>query len=134
MVRRPPRSTQSRSSAASDVYKRQVLDLAAEIYPVWKQTDAFYGKPWIWNMVNNFGGNTNLFGRIETVAIDPAKALNDSKSGNMNGIGLTMEAIEQNPVIYELMADNTWRNKSIDLNKCCLLYTSPSPRDRQKSR
>ena len=26
MIRRPPRSTQSRSSAASDVYKRQGLD------------------------------------------------------------------------------------------------------------
>ena len=26
MIRRPPRSTQSRSSAASDVYKRQVDD------------------------------------------------------------------------------------------------------------
>ena len=26
MIRRPPRSTQSRSSAASDVYKRQVTD------------------------------------------------------------------------------------------------------------
>eukprot|EP01016_Furgasonia_blochmanni_P012080 TRINITY_DN1572_c0_g1_i1.p3 TRINITY_DN1572_c0_g1~~TRINITY_DN1572_c0_g1_i1.p3 ORF type:complete len:111 (-),score=3.24 TRINITY_DN1572_c0_g1_i1:185-517(-) len=26
MIRRPPRSTQSRSSAASDVYKRQTLD------------------------------------------------------------------------------------------------------------
>src|SRR5450756_2452688 len=29
MIRRPPRSTQSRSSAASDVYKRQLLDLRA---------------------------------------------------------------------------------------------------------
>ena len=28
MIRRPPRSTQSRSSAASDVYKRQPLDRA----------------------------------------------------------------------------------------------------------
>ena len=28
MIRRPPRSTQSRSSAASDVYKRQVYDLS----------------------------------------------------------------------------------------------------------
>src|SRR5450756_3097644 len=28
MIRRPPRSTQSRSSAASDVYKRQLLDAA----------------------------------------------------------------------------------------------------------
>ena len=29
MIRRPPRSTLDRSSAASDVYKRQVSDLAA---------------------------------------------------------------------------------------------------------
>ena len=28
MIRRPPRSTQSRSSAASDVYKRQAVDKA----------------------------------------------------------------------------------------------------------
>src|SRR5450756_3238211 len=31
MIRRPPRSTQSRSSAASDVYKRQVPDLAGTV-------------------------------------------------------------------------------------------------------
>lgn len=97
--------------------KMIVLDLAAEIYPVWKQTDAFYGKPWIWNMLNNFGGNTNLFGRMETVAAEPAKALNDPNSGKMKGIGLTMEAIEQNPVMYELMAYNTWRNESINLDE-----------------
>src|SRR5450756_2413787 len=30
MIRRPPRSTQSRSSAASDVYKRQVLELEGD--------------------------------------------------------------------------------------------------------
>src|SRR5450756_3204969 len=31
MIRRPPRSTQSRSSAASDVYKRQVREVADRI-------------------------------------------------------------------------------------------------------
>ena len=31
MIRRPPRSTQSRSSAASDVYKRQFLDDKGEV-------------------------------------------------------------------------------------------------------
>ena len=31
MIRRPPRSTQSRSSAASDVYKRQLYDFADDI-------------------------------------------------------------------------------------------------------
>src|SRR5678815_5489987 len=31
MIRRPPRSTLDRSSAASDVYKRQLLDLAKRV-------------------------------------------------------------------------------------------------------
>src|SRR5680860_1743986 len=31
MIRRPPRSTQSRSSAASDVYKRQVHEVAGRV-------------------------------------------------------------------------------------------------------
>src|SRR5450756_2416748 len=31
MIRRPPRSTQSRSSAASDVYKRQLQDFTCHI-------------------------------------------------------------------------------------------------------
>ncbi len=97
--------------------KMLLLDLATEIEPVWKRTDAFYGKPWIWNMLNNFGGNTNLFGRMETVATEPAKALHDNKSGKLKGIGLTMEAIEQNPVMYELMMDNVWRNDTINLNE-----------------
>ena len=33
MIRRPPRSTQSRSSAASDVYKRQVLNGHTNVAP-----------------------------------------------------------------------------------------------------
>ncbi len=93
-----------------------LLDLAAEIEPVWKRTEAFYGKPWIWNMLNNFGGNVNLFGRIEGTAVGPASALHDASSGKLCGIGLTMEAIEQNPVLYELMMDNTWRDQPIDLD------------------
>lgn len=96
--------------------KMIILDLATEIEPVWKRTEAFYGKPWIWNMLHNFGGNISMFGRIETVAHEPPKALKDSVSGQMVGIGLTMEGIEQNPVLYELMTSHTWRDSPIDLN------------------
>ncbi|SDE35754.1 alpha-N-acetylglucosaminidase [Pedobacter soli] len=96
--------------------KMILLDLATEIEPVWKRTQGFYGKPWIWNMLHNFGGNTNLFGRMDVVATAPAEALNNPQSGKMKGIGLSMEGIEQNPVLYELMMDNTWRTKPIDLN------------------
>ena len=102
--------------------KMIILDLATEIEPVWKRTEAFYGKKWIWNMLHNFGGNISMFGRIKTVAEEPAKALTAADAGNLKGIGLTMEAIEQNPVLYELMTDNTWRNKPIDLDEWLTQY------------
>jgi len=102
--------------------KMILLDLAAEIQPVWKRTQAFYSKPWIWNMINNFGGNINLFGRMDGVAEGPALALHDTASGHMAGIGLTMEGIEQNPVIYELMMDHAWRDQPIDINQWLKKY------------
>jgi len=103
--------------------KMILLDLAAEIEPVWKRTNAFHGKQWIWNMINNFGGNTNLFGRMDAVAKGPALALKNDSSKNMAGIGMTMEGIEQNPVIYELMTANTWRDTSINLEDWLAEYT-----------
>ncbi|WP_308991320.1 alpha-N-acetylglucosaminidase [Mariniflexile litorale] len=103
--------------------KMIILDLASEIEPVWKRTEAFYGKQWIWNMLHSFGGNISMFGRIETVASEPAKALNDAHAGKLKGIGLTMESIEQNPVLYELMTDNTWRDTPIDLSTWLERYT-----------
>jgi len=57
-----------------------------------------------------------MFGRIKNIALHPVLALNDSTSGKIKGIGLTMEGIEQNPVLYELMTDNTWRNTPINLD------------------
>lgn len=102
--------------------KMILLDLAAEIEPVWKRTDAFYGKPWIWNQLNNFGGNVNLFGRLEGVAAGPALALQDPNSKNLKGIGLTMEAIENNPVIYELTMQHTWQTDPIQLDEWLRKY------------
>jgi alpha-N-acetylglucosaminidase len=99
-----------------------ILDLYAEEQPVWKRTKAFYGKPWIWNMLNNFGGRTSMYGNLETVAKDPAEALHDKSSGKMVGIGLTMEAIEQNPVVYELMLHNTWKSNPIDIDQWLQSY------------
>jgi alpha-N-acetylglucosaminidase len=89
-----------------------VLDLYSEEYPVWNRTDSYYGKPWIWNMLQNFGGNVSLDGRMANISAAPNSALHRSKS--MEGIGLTPEAIEQNPALYEMMLDNIWHDGSIN--------------------
>jgi alpha-N-acetylglucosaminidase len=102
--------------------KMIILDLITEYEPVWKRTEAYYGKPWIWNMLHNFGGNISLFGQMENVATQPSAALNDPQSKKLKGIGLTMEAIEQTPVLYELMTANTWRTTPISLNQWLSQY------------
>ncbi len=100
-----------------------VLDLWSERHPVWNKTDAYYGKPWIWNMLHNFGGNINLSGLMSNVARAPSAALHHPESGKMMGIGLTMEGIEQNPVMYELMLEHVWRETPVDLETWLKTYT-----------
>lgn len=44
-----------------------VLDLFAEREPFWNQTDSFYGQPYIWCMLGNFGGDTGWYGNIPDI-------------------------------------------------------------------
>ncbi|HOV83199.1 MAG TPA: alpha-N-acetylglucosaminidase [Paludibacteraceae bacterium] len=96
--------------------KMIILDLWSERYPVWKSTEAYYGKPWIWNMLHNFGKNINLSGYMSSVAQHPAQALHNPVADKMMGIGLTMEGIEQNPIIYDMMLENVWCDTPIEIN------------------
>lgn len=89
-----------------------ILDLYSELHPVWNRTNSYYGKPWIWNMLQNFGGNVAMNGIMANIAVQPDAARRASK--NMEGIGLTPEAIEQNPALYELMLHNIWMDRAID--------------------
>lgn len=99
-----------------------VLDLFSENFPVWNRTEAYYGKQWIWCMLQNFGGNIGMYGRMDHVANDPANTLHDPKAGNMVGIGLTPEAIEQNPAIYALMLENVWDDQPIEIDSWLKAY------------
>ncbi len=52
-----------------------LLDLFAEDTEVWRMTNSFYGKPFIWCMLHNFGGNRALYGNLTTIAVKPLEAL-----------------------------------------------------------
>lgn len=102
--------------------KMILLDLWSEQHPMWENTSAYYGKPWIWNMLHNFGGRIYLGGGMTCVVNQPAALLENSKAGKLAGMGLTMEAIEQNPALYQLMLDNVWRTTPVDLNVWIIDY------------
>lgn len=44
--------------------KLVLLDYFCEKTEVWRTTDGFYGQPFIWCYLGNFGGNTMLVGNI----------------------------------------------------------------------
>ncbi|XP_053394344.1 alpha-N-acetylglucosaminidase-like isoform X2 [Mercenaria mercenaria] len=84
-----------------------VLDLFAEVLPVYKSTHSFYGQPFIWCMLHNFGGTMELYGVIDNVNEGPFNARKFVNS-TMIGTGLTPEGIFQNEVMYEIMNENAY--------------------------
>jgi alpha-N-acetylglucosaminidase len=95
--------------------KMIIIDLANESFAGWKKFDGFYGKPWIYSVINNYGGNSQLGGNLPFLASNPAAMLADPKKGNMAGFGVSPEGIENNEVIYELLTNMQWTTKSINI-------------------
>ncbi|TLS45255.1 alpha-N-acetylglucosaminidase [Streptomyces montanus] len=86
-----------------------ILDLWAEHRPVWRDTDGYRGKPWVWCMLHNLGGRPGLYGRLDEIATGAARARADPRGSSLSGIGASMEAFGGDPVLYELLADVAWQ-------------------------
>ena len=79
-----------------------ILDLSAEASPIWQRTESFFGKPYIYCLLHNFGGTRGIYGNLDTISTGPITTA-APKGSSFIGIGLTPEAIEHNPVVYDLM-------------------------------
>ncbi len=100
-----------------------ILDMDCDNLPQWKYRNGWNHKPWIWAIINNYGGNVGLFGRIEVIANEPFEALHHKEfSKGLKGIGAVMESIENNSVIYELLFETKWHHQKINLDKWISQY------------
>ena len=68
--------------------------------------------PWVWNMLHNFGGRMGMDGVPEVLATKIPQAYNSNRY--MRGIGITPEAIDNSPIVYELLFDMTWEQDPVD--------------------
>ncbi|XAR63467.1 Alpha-N-acetylglucosaminidase [Bertholletia excelsa] len=102
--------------------KMIVLDLFAEVKPIWKTSSQFYGIPYIWCMLHNFGGNIEMYGILDAIASGPIDA-RMSKNSTMVGVGMCMEGIEQNPVVYEMMSEMAFRGDNIQVQEWLKSYS-----------
>ena len=85
-----------------------VLDLFSESRPKWGQKESlwynekgFQGHDWLFCLLQSFGGRVGLHGRMGELVDNYKLARN---AAGRRGIGFTMEAIGDNPVMYELMS------------------------------
>ncbi len=90
--------------------KMVLLDYFCERTEVWKMTDKFFGQPYIWCYLGNFGGNTMLAGDIDEVG---SRIDNTISNGGANfwGLGSTLEGFDCNPQMYEYVFDKAWSFK-----------------------
>ncbi|KFM79407.1 Alpha-N-acetylglucosaminidase, partial [Stegodyphus mimosarum] len=94
--------------------KMIVLDLQSELYPQYQNLESYYGQPFIWCMLHNYGGVTGLYGSLENVNKGPFEG-RTFKGSTMIGTGITPEGIETNDIVYELMNEMAWRKHPVDL-------------------
>ncbi len=89
-----------------------VLDLQSENSPS-SRVIGDYGKhDWLFCMLLNFGGNVGLYGKM--TALTEGFGYSRLSSPTLRGVGLTMEGIENNPVMYELLCELPWRQEKVD--------------------
>ncbi len=80
-----------------------VLDLFADGSPNW---GSYKGHDVVYSTISNFGGRTGLMGRFNGVIDGYFTARNSGK--NVTGIGASPEAIEQVPVLYDMLYELPW--------------------------
>lgn len=93
-----------------------VIDLFCEAHPVWKDTSAFHGKPWIWTIIQNFGDIVKLEGDLPRMAQEMDQAITDPSHGNLVGLGMTQEGLDFNPVVFDYIFETGWRHRPADLS------------------
>ena len=91
---------------APPIKNQLMLDYYCEFYEVWPTVESFYGVPFIWCYLGNFGGNSPLTGNIKEVNSRFENTL--ANVGNVSGIGSTLEGFDYNPFVYEYVFEKAW--------------------------
>ncbi|XP_059478399.1 alpha-N-acetylglucosaminidase isoform X2 [Neocloeon triangulifer] len=91
-----------------------ILDLQSELSEQFTRLDSYFGQPFIWCMLHNFGGTLGLYGAAQRVNQGVHKA-RKMPNNTMVGVGITPEGINQNYVIYDLMLENGWTSQPVNL-------------------
>lgn len=89
-----------------------ILDLDSTEQRIYKRTRSYFGHPFIFNNLFNFGGNIFMYGRIQVLNEELFEALNMPNS-SMIGSGLTPEGLADNHLNVDLSIELAWRHEPV---------------------
>jgi len=116
----PPRVEAMVKAVPQD--KMILLDYFCEKMELWKTTDAFYGQPYIWCCLGNFGGSTSIVGSIDEISQRITNVFADANAGSIKGVGSTLEALSPNIVLLDFVFEYPWHAVSLDINDWIAKY------------
>ena len=93
--------------------KMTMLDYYCEYKEMWREHEGFYGQPFIWCYLGNFGGNTNVQGRVKEAGQRIERALAEC-GDNLVGIGSTLEGLDVQQFPYEYILEKAWNFAKTD--------------------
>jgi len=93
--------------------KMTMLDYYCEYKEMWRDLDGFFGQPYIWCYLGNFGGNSNIQGNVKQAGEKLEKALKEGGK-NLVGIGSTLEGLEVQQFPYEYIFEKAWDFQKTD--------------------
>ena len=85
--------------------------------------DKFYGQPYIWCYLGNFGGNSVLQGNVKKSGELLETALKDG-GANLKGIGSTLEGFDVQQFPFEYIFDKAWNYGATDADVVKLVADS----------
>jgi alpha-N-acetylglucosaminidase len=90
-----------------------LLDYFCDFKELWKSTENYYGQPYIWCYLGNFGGNSMLSGNVKSVSERLANTYEHGGS-NFKGVGATLEGFDMNEFMYEFVFSKAWTSQQTD--------------------
>src|SRR5574344_49686 len=109
--------------------KMILLDYYCDAVEIWQRTDSFYGQPFFFCALLNFGGFTNLEGDFHQLSAKVDGAFKNARS--LFGLGATMEGFGVNAFMFDFFFDKAWNTGISDsewvknLSACRVGFSNP---------
>lgn len=104
----PPKNVEAYLTAVPQG-KAAMLDYFCDEAEIWAKNKAFYGQPYFFCFLGNFGGNTNLSGDFRQLSEKIERVFAEG-GDNLLGLGGTLEGFGVSRFLYEFLLDKAWNS------------------------